>query len=61
VDEICVEYDLALAEVYSALAYYFDHREEIDNDIRESDAFVRALRDRTPSILEEKLKAERGE
>jgi len=60
-DEICAEYDLALAEVYGALAYYFDHREEIDNDIRESDAFVQALRDRTPSVLEEKLKAERGE
>lgn len=27
-DEICAEYDLTLADVYAALAYYFDHREE---------------------------------
>jgi uncharacterized protein (DUF433 family) len=60
-DEICAEYDLALADVYGALAYYFDHREEIDKDIQESDAFVQALREETPSVLEEKLKAGRGE
>jgi uncharacterized protein (DUF433 family) len=31
-DEIAAEYDLALSDVYAALAYfyYFDHREEID-------------------------------
>jgi uncharacterized protein (DUF433 family) len=59
VDEICAEYDLTLAEVYTALAYYFDHRDEIDQDIKESEAFVAALRERTPSILESKLKARR--
>ena len=29
-DEIAAQYDLTLADVYAALAYYFDHREEID-------------------------------
>ena len=29
-DEIATEYDLTLADVYAALAYYYDHRHEID-------------------------------
>ncbi len=61
VDEICAEYDLTLADVHAALAYYFDHREVIDRSIDEGDTFVQALRARTPSILEKKLKAQRGE
>jgi uncharacterized protein (DUF433 family) len=54
-DEIAAEYGLTLADVYAALAYYFDHRSEIDQGIRESDAFVHALRERTPSKLRLKL------
>jgi uncharacterized protein (DUF433 family) len=61
VDEICVEYDLQLAEVYAALAYYFDHREEIDRGIEESELFIKSLRQRTPSALEKKLKNIRRE
>jgi uncharacterized protein (DUF433 family) len=55
-DEISAEYDLSLAEVYAGLAYYFDHREEIDDSIEESEAFVVALRENTPSVLQKKLK-----
>lgn len=29
-DEIATEYDLELADVHAALAYYFDHQQEID-------------------------------
>jgi uncharacterized protein (DUF433 family) len=61
VDEICAEYDLTLAEVYAALAYYFDHREEIDRNIEDSKAFVEQLRKQRPSVLEQKLKTYRGE
>jgi uncharacterized protein (DUF433 family) len=50
-DEIAAEYDLTLAEVYAALAYYLDHREEIDRSIREGEAFAEELRQRTPSKL----------
>jgi uncharacterized protein (DUF433 family) len=40
-DEIVSGYPhLKLADVYAALAYYFDHREEIDRDMREDDKFV---------------------
>ena len=61
VDEICADYDLTLADVYAALAYYFDHRQEIDRGIEESMAFVEQLRMRRPSGLEHKLKTYRGE
>jgi uncharacterized protein (DUF433 family) len=54
-DEIATEYDLTLADVYAALAYYFDHRVEIDRSIEESGAFAEALRQRSPSKLQQKL------
>lgn len=54
-DEIAGEYDLDLADVYAALAYYFAHREEIDRSIREGKEAVRQLRDQSSSLLEEKL------
>jgi uncharacterized protein (DUF433 family) len=54
-DEIVSEYDLELADVYAALAYYFAHREVIDQSMQEGKDFVRRLREQTPSLLEEKL------
>lgn len=54
-DEIATEYDLAMADVYAALAYYFDHRGEIDQAIEDSEAFAEALRQETPSKLKRKL------
>jgi uncharacterized protein (DUF433 family) len=38
-DEISSDYNFDLAEVYAALAYYFDNRKEIDNSIAAADAF----------------------
>lgn len=60
-DEICAEYDLGLSDVYAALAYYFDHRDETDRSIEESEAFIAALREQTSSVLEKKLKDQRSE
>lgn len=54
-DEIAVEYDLTLAEIYAALAYYFDHRAEIDQSISDGREFAEALRQSTPSKLQQKL------
>lgn len=56
-DEISAEYDLALADIYAALTYYFDHRAEVDESIREGNSFAEALRQSTPSKLREKLAA----
>jgi uncharacterized protein (DUF433 family) len=61
VDEICADYDLSLAEVHAALAYYYDHRDDIDRHITETDAFVKALRASSPSILAQRLAERRGE
>jgi uncharacterized protein (DUF433 family) len=54
-DAIATEYDLSLADVYAALTYYFDHREEIDRKMQEDEAFVEEQRRKTPSILQQKL------
>ncbi len=50
-DEIAAEHDLDLADIYAALAYYFDHRPEIDRRIEEDESFVRSLRKKTPSKM----------
>ncbi len=55
VDEIAAEYDLNLAAIYAALAYYHDHREEIDLAIKEDETFIKALRREIPSRVDEKL------
>ncbi len=40
-DEICIHYPhLKLAEVHSALAYYFDHQPEIDGEIEEEQRLI---------------------
>jgi uncharacterized protein (DUF433 family) len=54
-DEIASEYGLSLADVYAALAYYYDHREEIDQAIRADEALVAELRRETPSKVRAKL------
>jgi uncharacterized protein (DUF433 family) len=59
-DEISAEYELSLADVYAALAYYFDHREEIDQSIADDEAFVHALREQSESPLVAKVQAYRG-
>ena len=58
-DEIATEYDLTLADVYAALAYYFDHRAEIDQSLKESRTFVKTLRQQTSSKLSEKLQEQK--
>ncbi len=50
-DEIASDYDITLADVYAALAYYFDHRHEIDQSLEESRAFVNTLRQKSSSKL----------
>jgi len=50
-DEIAEEYNISLADVHAALAYYFDHREEIDDSIAESEAFAESLKKTTSSKL----------
>ncbi len=55
-----IAYDLALAKVYAALAYFYDHRSEIDQPIKDHEAFVEALRRQTPSRVLKKLLEREG-
>ncbi len=44
-DQIVADFpQLSLADVYAALAYYHDHREEIDRQVREDDQFVAQMK-----------------
>jgi uncharacterized protein (DUF433 family) len=45
-DDLATAYDLSLAQVYAALAYYYDHKAEIDTDIREQSALIQAFKDK---------------
>lgn len=51
VDEIARQYDLTLAQIYAALTYYFEHRDEIQTDIKESDALIESTKANCPSKL----------
>jgi len=54
-DEIVTEHDLTLSDIYAALAYYYDHRKEIDEAIRADETFISELRRKTPSKLKDKI------
>src|SRR5262249_59529914 len=56
-DQIVSEHPgLSLADIYAALAYYWDHREEIDADIKSDEEFVATLKANSPpSLLQQKL------
>ncbi len=54
-DEIAADYDLTLAEVYAAIAYYYDHRIEVDKSIRAGEAYANAMRVSIPSKVQAKL------
>lgn len=43
--EIAADYELPLAHVYAALAYYFDHKPGLDADIRQQLAAARQAKD----------------
>lgn len=59
-DEISSEYNLSLADIYAALAYYYDHREEIDQTIKDDEAFVETLKQQNPSLVAKKLNERKG-
>lgn len=60
-EEIAGKYDLMLASVYAAMAYYFEHREEIDRRLQEDAKFVEAFKQQHPSKLQAKLKQLRND
>jgi len=59
-DEIASEYDLSLGDVYAELAYYFDHRAEIQRQVGRDRRFVAALKRQSRSLVQSKLNKQRG-
>jgi uncharacterized protein (DUF433 family) len=58
VDEIVSRYpQLTLSDVYAALAYYHDHREQIDIQMAADEKFVEQMRRNYPSKLNGKRAA----
>lgn len=56
-EEIAGTYDLPIAGVYAAMAYYYDHKDEIDHSLDEEEALAEAFKQNNPSRLREKLAA----
>lgn len=57
-DEIVYHYPtITLADVYAALAYYYDHLEEIRQQIQEDEAEALEMKAKTPSLLQQRLRA----
>ena len=51
---------LSLAQVYAALAWYYDHQAQMDAEIERQDERLRALRAAaSPSSLQQRLAAQR--
>ena len=51
---------ITLADVYAALAYYFDHRQEIEDDFKDSDQWAERLKTNIPSKIPAELREQRG-
>src|SRR2546421_3175009 len=64
-EDVARDFGLTLGQVYAALAYYYDHQEEIDRDIAEevADIATRARADNSPSAqrLRAAIAARRGQ
>jgi uncharacterized protein (DUF433 family) len=55
-EEIVQQYPgITLADVHAALAYYFDHRDEIEAEFRKDEDAIRELLARRPSKVQAKL------
>jgi len=51
-DEILSYYpSITLADIHAALAYYFDHREAIRQDINDDEAFIEAFKQQYPEKI----------
>ena len=56
-DEIVARFpQITLADVYAALAYFWDNREAMLREMEEEERFVEQMKRQHPSALQEKLK-----
>lgn len=55
-EQIAGKYRLTPAAVHAAMAYYFDHKAEVDAQIAADDAYLDAFKRANPSKLHERLR-----
>ncbi|BAZ28408.1 hypothetical protein NIES4074_08410 [Cylindrospermum sp. NIES-4074] len=56
-DEILHHYpSITLSDVYAALAYYYDHRDEIRQQMQADEEFARKMKAKTQSLVQQRLK-----
>ncbi|MGA2031402.1 MAG: DUF433 domain-containing protein [Thermoguttaceae bacterium] len=51
---------ITLADVYAALAYYFDHRQEIEEEFRKEDRLAEWVKENIPSKIPQELREKAG-
>jgi uncharacterized protein (DUF433 family) len=51
---------ITMADVYAALAYFWEHRDEILRQMDEETAFVESMKQKSPSPLRQKLAGKDG-
>lgn len=56
-EEVAARYDLSLAAVYAAMAYYFDHKAEIDEEIESSQSHYDKREKASLALVNQKLEA----
>jgi excisionase family DNA binding protein len=56
-DEILEQYNLTPGQLYAALSYYYDHREEIDKLIEQEEALLENARSAPASPQEARIRA----
>lgn len=54
-DDVAADYNISLAQVYASLAYYYQHKAELDKDIRQQITNARKAKEQLsgghPSLL----------
>jgi uncharacterized protein (DUF433 family) len=60
IDDIARTYALSHSSIHAALAYYYDHKSEMDRKMSDDAAWVEGQRRQTPSKLRDKLNLEPG-
>lgn len=55
-EQIAAEFPLTLAQIHAALAYYYDHREELDKQLSEDEARLATYAAQDHSPIMERLR-----
>lgn len=59
-EQIAGHYDLSLSALHAAMTYYYDNKAEIDQNMEDEEAAIRAAKESQPSLLKSKLRKLNG-